>query len=415
MGSTSEHTLESEHSRFRKYKQVYDGHFVLSELAIRFWSHCNNFSWWSPIPLYIRRERHWALEQALIQLWQPKLNFPFISQFFTPRKGIIQRQPFSNSRQFGFQSLWRRKRWKHTGKGVKRILNSRLFQSRVRVWALLQDLGSNTRKRFEQTQLIRSLGFTLEGCYGLRKLAVHLPETHQKLALQAIDGAIQFRRGKPAGKVRPLRAPWMLTHELDKHLRQMLLTWFFSVKGTMVAFHEPSFKIIYVKHPSLMEAVCNHKAAIQDWSDDISPPCTCAILKKFPSARATPNLKAEHWVLDGALLAPLLPGHLAQVVGGSLNNKIFPNKKDLKKIFLEAVQKWSKLNSIPCPTDSWILKYFDPMWRDHSNRITNHLTAATIQQLQEQFKDCIFHHEDKRASSLRIFCPCQYFQCIKKT
>ena len=55
------------------------------------------------------------------------------------------------------------------------------------------------------------------------------------------------------------------------------------------------------------------------------------------------------------------------------------------------------------------------MWRAHSNRITNHLTAATIQQLQEQFKDCIFHNEDKRASPLRIFCPCQYFQCITKT
>ncbi len=103
------------------------------------------------------------------------------------------------------------------------------------------------------------------------------------------------------------------------------------------------------------------------------------------------------------------------MVGGSLNNKIFPNKKDLKKIFLEAVQKWSKLNSIPCPTNSWILKYFEPMWRDHCNRITNHLTAATIRQLQEQFKDCIFHNEDRRASSLHIFCPCQYFQCIRKT
>ncbi len=171
---TIEHTLDREHSRFRKYKQVHEGQFVLSELAIRFWSHCNNFFWWSPIPLYIRRQRHWALEQALIQLWQPKLNFPFISQFFTTRKGIIQRQPFSIPRQFGVQSLWRRKRWKHASKGVKKILHSHLFQSRVRLWALLQDLGSNTRKRNEQTQYIRSLDFTLEGVYGLRRLAVHL-------------------------------------------------------------------------------------------------------------------------------------------------------------------------------------------------------------------------------------------------
>ena len=98
-----------------------------------------------------------------------------------------------------------------------------------------------------------------------------------------------------------------------------------------------------------------------------------------------------------------------------LNNKIFPNKKDLKKLFFKAIHNWSKLNSIPCPPDNWVLQYFEPMWQDHNNRITEHLTAATIQQLQEQFEDWIFHNEDKRASSLRIFCPCQYFQCIEKT
>ena len=119
IGSTAENTLEREHTRFRKFKQVNEGHFVLSELAIRYWSHCNNFFLWSPVPIYIRRERHWALEHALIQLWQPKLNFPFISQMFIPRKGIIHRQPFSNSRQFGIRTLWRKKRWKHTARTSK--------------------------------------------------------------------------------------------------------------------------------------------------------------------------------------------------------------------------------------------------------------------------------------------------------
>ena len=61
------------------------------------------------------------------------------------------------------------------------------------------------------------------------------------------------------------------------------------------------------------------------------------------------------------------------------------------------------------------MQYCEQIWQDHNNRFTEHLTAATIQQLQEQFKDCIFHNEDKRASSLRIFCPCQYFQCMEKT
>ena len=271
IGSTEDHTLGREHTRYRKFKQVNSGQFVLSELAIRFWSHSNNFFWWSPVLLYIRRANHWALEHALIQLWQPKLNYPFISQFFIPRKGIISKSPYSNSRQFGIASLWRKRRYKTTGKALRNILNSPLFQNRVRMWALLQDLGSNTRRRFEQTQYIRSSAFSLEGCYALRRLGVHLPETHQKLALQAIDGAIHFRKGKAIGKVRPFRAPWMLSKQLDSHVRQILRLWYFGIAHTAVPCHEPSFRLIYVKHPSLMEAICNHKEAIQNWSDEIAP------------------------------------------------------------------------------------------------------------------------------------------------
>ena len=201
IGSTEDHTLSREHSRYRKFKQVSSGQFVLSELAIRFWSDSNNFFWWSPIPIYIRRANHWALEHALIQLWQPKLNYPFISQFFIPRKGIISKIPFSNTRQFGLATLWRKKRHKSTGKALRSILSPPLFQSRVRMWTLLQDLGSNTRRRFEQSQYIRSTAFNLGGCYALRRLGVHLPESHQKMALQAIVSAIRFRKGKPVGKV----------------------------------------------------------------------------------------------------------------------------------------------------------------------------------------------------------------------
>ena len=50
--------------------------------------------------------------------------------------------------------------------------------------------------------------------------------------------------------------------------------------------------------------------------------------------QSLPQPEDEHWVLDGALLAPLLPDRLAQIVGGSLNNKIFPNKKELQRWLL---------------------------------------------------------------------------------
>ena len=87
----------------------------------------------------------------------------------------------------------------------------------------------------------------------------------------------------------------------------------------------------------------------------------------------------------------------------------------MTKLFFDAFITWCKQNALPRPPDKWILSAFEPLWTDHQNRISDHLTAATIKQLQERFPDCIFHNEDKRASSLRIYCPCQYFSCINKT
>ena len=227
--------MDREHTRYRKFRQVEQGQLVLSELAVRFWAHKKRFCDWNVVPIYHTKPRHWAIEQALIIAAQ---------QIFAPRKGIVNRQPISNAntRQFGIQSLWRGYRYKRTPSSLKLLLSSPLFSSRVHTWSILQDLGSNTQRRFQQSKYIRSLAFSLSGCYALRKLAIHLREPHRTLALSAIDSAIKFRQG---------RSPWLHASQLDKHLRKMLLTWFFHVKASQTAFHELSFKIVYVKHPAL--------------------------------------------------------------------------------------------------------------------------------------------------------------------
>ena len=119
VGSTSSFVLDREHSRYRKFLQVQQNKFVLAEVALRFWCRYDNF-WRSVFLIYTKKSNFWALEQALIQLWQPRLNTPFIYQFFNCRKGIIQRTKFSGSRQFGTFSLWRKLiRWKSTPSHVR--------------------------------------------------------------------------------------------------------------------------------------------------------------------------------------------------------------------------------------------------------------------------------------------------------
>ena len=146
VGSTSSFVLGREHSRYRKFLQVQQNKFVLAEVALRFWCRYDNFWMWSILPIYTNKSNFWALERALIQLWQPQLNTPFICQFFNCRKGLITRTKFSSSRQFGTFSLRRKLRWKSTPQQVRRALHSPIFCRRVQLWEIIQDLGSNSIK-----------------------------------------------------------------------------------------------------------------------------------------------------------------------------------------------------------------------------------------------------------------------------
>jgi len=91
IGPTSSHILDREHSRVREFLQVQQNKFVLADKTLRFWNKYDNFWMWSIFPLFTGQSNFRALEQALIKLWQPQLNTPFIYQFFSCRKeGSVQ-------------------------------------------------------------------------------------------------------------------------------------------------------------------------------------------------------------------------------------------------------------------------------------------------------------------------------------
>ena len=95
---TSSSVLDRERTRFRKFLQVpvQQNKFVLAEVALRFWNKHDNFWMWSIFPLHAGQSNFWALEQALIQLWQPRLNTPFSYQFFQFPKGTDCTAPVFN-------------------------------------------------------------------------------------------------------------------------------------------------------------------------------------------------------------------------------------------------------------------------------------------------------------------------------
>ena len=74
IGSASHHVLHRERSRFRKYSQLTNDRLAQAELSLRLWQDHGNLFAWSPIPLFTRRNDFRALELALIQECQPRLN-----------------------------------------------------------------------------------------------------------------------------------------------------------------------------------------------------------------------------------------------------------------------------------------------------------------------------------------------------
>ena len=116
------HTLDREYSRSRKYLQLTNERLVQAELALRYWREHDNLYIWAPIPIYTERADYRSLEMAIIQEWQPRLNYLFICQFFHPRKGILKKPALNTNAQFGLATLWRRAKHKFTPTLVRQIL-----------------------------------------------------------------------------------------------------------------------------------------------------------------------------------------------------------------------------------------------------------------------------------------------------
>ena len=103
------------------------------------------------------------------------------------------------------------------------------------------------------------------------------------------------------------------------------------------------------------------------------------------------------------------------IAEGSLSNKVFPSKKDYLTQLRSGLQTWTKRNGVPSMAAPTISEFGHHLWTEHCQHITHHITKSSITQLQSTFEGAVFHCEDKQASSLRIYCPCLYYQATTTT
>ena len=250
-------------------------------------------------------------------------------------------------------------------------------------------------------------------CYALRRLTQNIQEPFRSLALQAIDTTIRWWKGKLAPRICALRAPWLLSPHLEKDLRCFLRSWYTQALTHSVPCHPPSLKTIFLKHSAVVDILCNHKQAIEDWGKNTAPTCVCGDWKPYQSASY--DSTAEHWVLQGHSLGQHLPADLQVIAEGSLQNKVFPSQRDFSATMRTGLKQWCKDNGLPSFPREDVNRLIDRLWEEHRNQLGNHIRKQTITALTSTFPGAVFHCEDKQASSLRIFCPVLYHSAISKT
>ena len=98
-------------------------------------------------------------------------------------------------------------------------------------------------------------------------------------------------------------------------------------------------RLFFIKHAAVLDQLCNHKKAIDDWSTSNPAVCCGKHCASYKSAALNPS--DPHWVLAGSLLHSLLPPELAVVAEGSRSNKVFPSKKECYNQMRLGMKNWT--------------------------------------------------------------------------
>ena len=134
-----------------------------------------------------------------------------------------------------------------------------------------------------------------------------------------------------------------LTPNWRQNLKTILTSHVAMMRPHNTSLQPPSTNIVFTKYPLVMDSLCNHKEMATRWADSETPDCICSALRPY---LATPPTHSNHIALDGdALHFECMP--LTSIADGSLQNKIFPPRKEILKLLRVAFDAWHRKNAMP--------------------------------------------------------------------
>ena len=273
VGSTAVGVTAREHNRRAKLKQVLKGQFVQLEPAVHFWAAKGNYSKFTIIVLHTFSDYRsaWIREHALIGLWQPRLNHPFVHRFLVKRAAghkVVKRRNISGRPPPNFRRLFLRLRRRSTT--VQQHSNSLIDKERA--FAVLFDLAQDDIKSFEACKLIRSKKLIDSEVYTLWRIARTLEQPMKSKLLRAVCSALKFRNcSVPPGQT-SLGLPFLAHHSFSTNVQVGLRQT--QYKHWLIPLHLPSSRIVQLAQPSTQKLAYNFKQLGQQ-NDQYRPPGHC--------------------------------------------------------------------------------------------------------------------------------------------
>ena len=107
----------------------------------------------------------------------------------------------------------------------------------------------------------------------------------------------------------------------------------------------------------------------------------------------TPPLTSTstHLHLDGDSLTLHSPS-LTSIATGSLQNKIFPPKKEIWKLLQKAFLNWHQRNALPSIPTRILEELWTASWTQHTQQLQNHITHRDITRFTQLFPGAVFHN-----------------------
>ena len=354
----------------------------------------------------------------MIQDLLPALNFPFIQQWFCPRRGIFTSRNAGRPHTLGFGRVFRKLRKAQIRPGrflfpprIQAIFELSGFRSREEMWQLLCDLGSNTSARFEAEKMLRTNVYNLAALCNLRKKSMCLPVHLQMSAGKAIDSALRFKGFEPPRLSVPLTIPFLAGPKIHSVYETGLTTFLVSKSRPLSTLLCAQTTLVFAKNPKVFELLYTRKRALRTWASGDKPRCLCDEMQTLFGV--TPNF-GGHCAVTGQEAARAFHGTVAKMLSGSTNSAVFPRKEKAAETFEKGMRRWLFRHNIS-QNVTGILRVFQHLWQHHEQFNTNRLDYGKVSTVHKMTQGMVWHCEDHHPNRAAVYCPALYHDMLTKT